>query len=98
MRVAVAKAALDDDAGVWYVEHSDTEGLRVEGETFEVFRRNVADAEATSCSAKAAEARRFTSRSSRTPPCRPAARSEDFGKFVRLPPPLTLAMGAGLAR
>ena len=44
MRVTVVKAAFDDDAGVWYVEHSDIEGLRVEGETFEGFRRNVADA------------------------------------------------------
>jgi Domain of unknown function (DUF1902) len=44
MRVAVVKAAHDDDAGVWYVEHSDVEGLHVEGETFESFCRNVADA------------------------------------------------------
>ena len=44
MRVAVVKAAYDDEACVWYVEHSDVEGLRVEGETFETFRRNVADA------------------------------------------------------
>ena len=44
MRVAVVKAAHDDDAGVWYVEHSDVEGLHVEGETFEVFCRNVAGA------------------------------------------------------
>ena len=44
MRVAVVNAALDDDAGVWYVEHSDIEGLHVEGQTFEIFRQNVADA------------------------------------------------------
>ena len=44
MRVAVVKAAHDDDAGVWYVEHSDVEGLHVEGETFKSFCRNVADA------------------------------------------------------
>ena len=43
MRVAVVKAAHDDDAGVWYVEHSDVMGLHVEGETFEAFCRNVAD-------------------------------------------------------
>ncbi len=46
MRVAVVKAAFDDEGGVWYVEHSDIEGLHVEGETFEVFRRNVGDATA----------------------------------------------------
>ena len=44
MRVAIVKAAYDDDAGVWYVEHSDVGGLHVEGETFEAFRSNVADA------------------------------------------------------
>jgi len=38
------KAAFDDDAGVWYVEHSDIDGLRVEGGTFEVFRQAVGDA------------------------------------------------------
>jgi hypothetical protein len=42
MRVAVVKAVHDDEAGVWYVEHSDVEGLHVEGETFEAFCRNVA--------------------------------------------------------
>jgi len=42
MRVAVVKAAHDDDASVWYVEHSDVEGLRVEGETFEAFCINIA--------------------------------------------------------
>ena len=41
MRVAVVKAAHDDDAGVWYVEHSDMEGLHAEGETFECSCRNV---------------------------------------------------------
>ncbi len=46
MRVAVVKAAFDDDAGVWYVEHSDIVGLHVEGETFEAFRQNVAAATA----------------------------------------------------
>jgi hypothetical protein len=44
MRVAVVKAAHDNDAGVWYVEHSDVEGLHVEGDTFESFCRNVGDA------------------------------------------------------
>jgi hypothetical protein len=44
MRVAVVKAAHDDEAGVWYVEHSDVEGLHVEGENFEAFCRNVASA------------------------------------------------------
>lgn len=44
MRVAVVKAAHDDDAGVWYVEHSDVVGLHVEGDTFERFRQNVGDA------------------------------------------------------
>ena len=44
MRAAIVKAAHDEDAGVWYVEHSDVEGLHMEGETFEVFCRNVADA------------------------------------------------------
>jgi predicted RNase H-like HicB family nuclease len=44
MRVAIVKAAHDDEAGVWYVEHSDVEGLHVEGETFEAFCRNVANA------------------------------------------------------
>jgi hypothetical protein len=39
MRVAVVKAAHDDEAGVWYVEHSD-----VEGETFEAFRHDAAGA------------------------------------------------------
>ena len=42
MGIAVVKAAFDDDAGVWWVEHSDIEGLHVEGETFEAFRQNVA--------------------------------------------------------
>jgi predicted RNase H-like HicB family nuclease len=46
MRVAVLKAAFDEDAHVWYVESSDIEGLHVEGDTFEAFRRNVADAAA----------------------------------------------------
>ncbi len=44
MRVAVVKAAHDDEAGVWYVEHSDFEGLHVEGDTFEAFCRYVAGA------------------------------------------------------
>jgi hypothetical protein len=44
MRVAVVKAAHDDEAGVWYVQSSDVEGLRVEGETFESFCSNVAGA------------------------------------------------------
>ena len=46
MRVAVLKAAFDEDAHVWYVESSDIEGLHVEGDTFEAFRGNVADAAA----------------------------------------------------
>lgn len=44
MRLAVVKAARDEDAEVWYVEHSDLAGLRVEGGNFEDFCRNVADA------------------------------------------------------
>ncbi len=44
MRVAVVKAAFDDEAHVWYVENSDIEGLHVEGDTFEAFRHNLADA------------------------------------------------------
>jgi len=44
MRIAVVKAARDDEAGVWYVESSDLGGLHVEGETFEAFCRNVAGA------------------------------------------------------
>ena len=44
MRVAVVKAVHDDEAGVWYVEHSDVEGLHVEGDTFEAFRRSIANA------------------------------------------------------
>ena len=44
MRIAVVKAAPDDEAGVWCVEASDLHGLHVEGETFEAFCRNVADA------------------------------------------------------
>jgi predicted RNase H-like HicB family nuclease len=41
MRIAVVKAALDREAGVWYVESSDVEGLHIEGETFEAFCINV---------------------------------------------------------
>ena len=41
MRVAVVKAGHDDEAGVWYVQSSDVEGLRVEGNTFEAFCRAV---------------------------------------------------------
>jgi hypothetical protein len=44
MRVAVVKAAHDDEGGVWCVQSSDVEGLRVEGDTFEAFCRNVAGA------------------------------------------------------
>jgi Domain of unknown function (DUF1902) len=44
MRVAIVKAAHDDEASVWYVDHSDVEGLHVEGDTPEAFSRNVADA------------------------------------------------------
>lgn len=43
MRIAVVKAHRDEQANVWRVEHSDVDGLRVEGETFEAFCRNVAD-------------------------------------------------------
>ncbi len=46
MRVAVVKATLDEDARVSYIESSDIEGLHVEGDTFEAFRRNVATAAA----------------------------------------------------
>jgi hypothetical protein len=41
MRVAVVKAGYDNEVGVWYVQSSDVEGLRVEGETFEAFCRAV---------------------------------------------------------
>jgi len=44
MRIAVVKAAHDDEAGVWYVQHSDIEGLHAEGDSFETFCRNVASA------------------------------------------------------
>jgi predicted RNase H-like HicB family nuclease len=44
MRIAIVKAARDDEAGVWYVEASDLPGLHVEGETFEAFCGNVAEA------------------------------------------------------
>jgi hypothetical protein len=44
MRIAVVKAARDKESDVWCVEHSDVEGLRVEGETFAAFCRNVASA------------------------------------------------------
>ena len=44
MRIAIVKAARDDEAGVWYVEASDLHGLHVEGETFEAFCHNVAGA------------------------------------------------------
>ena len=44
MRIAVVKAARDEDAGVRIVESSDVEGLWVEGETFEDFCRNVTNA------------------------------------------------------
>ncbi len=44
MRITVAKAAYDDDASVWFVEHSDLEGFRMAGETFEAFRQNGVDA------------------------------------------------------
>jgi hypothetical protein len=43
MRIAVVKAAHDDDAGVWYVERSGVEGVHVEGEIFKAFCRNVAN-------------------------------------------------------
>ena len=44
MRLAIVKAAFDDEARVWYVESSDIEGLHVEGDTFDDFCRNVANA------------------------------------------------------
>ncbi len=44
MRVAVVKAAHDDEAGVWYVQYSDIEGLHIEGDTFEAFCTNAAGA------------------------------------------------------
>jgi predicted RNase H-like HicB family nuclease len=46
MRIAVVKAAYDDEAGVWFFEHSDIVGLHVEGDTLESVRRNIADATA----------------------------------------------------
>ena len=99
MRIAVVKAALDDDAGVSYVEHSDIDGLRVEGETFEVFRRNVVDAAGDLLFGEGggSEDVHIGDRRGRVRPRR-RRRVRDFGKFVRLPPPLTLVTGAGLAR
>ncbi len=44
MRVAVVKAAHDDEAGGLVCRASDVEGLHVEGENFEAFCRNVASA------------------------------------------------------
>lgn len=44
MRITIVKAARDEEAGVWFVESSDLDGLHVEGETFEAFRENVAAA------------------------------------------------------
>jgi predicted RNase H-like HicB family nuclease len=35
MRLIVVKAAFDHDAGVWYVEHSDLEGVNAEAPTVE---------------------------------------------------------------
>ncbi len=46
MQPAIVKAAHDDGAGVWCVEHSDVDGLHAEGDTFETFCSNVADAAA----------------------------------------------------
>ena len=46
MRVAIVKAAYDEDAKAWYVQHSDFEGLHVEGDSFEAFCNNVAGAAA----------------------------------------------------
>jgi Domain of unknown function (DUF1902) len=39
MRVAVVKAARDDEAGVWCVQHSDIEGLHIEGDLSKPFAR-----------------------------------------------------------
>jgi hypothetical protein len=55
MRVAVVKAGYDDEAGVWYVQSSDVEGLRVEGDTFEAFCRAVEGAVADLLEGQASE-------------------------------------------
>ena len=40
-RYAVVRVAWDDEAKVWYVEHSDIPGLATESETLEDLRRKV---------------------------------------------------------
>lgn len=41
MTMIVVKAGFDDEAGVWFVEHSDLDGLNVEAPSMEAFRRQV---------------------------------------------------------
>lgn len=55
MRVAVVKAGYDDEAGVWRVQSSDVEGLRVEGDTFEAFCHAVEGAVADLLEGQASE-------------------------------------------
>ena len=74
MRIAVVKAAHDDEAGVWYVEHSDVEGLHVEGGAFDDFCRNVAGAAADLMEGTATA--KFTLRLLRTPRYEPASRRD----------------------
>jgi hypothetical protein len=69
MRIAVVKAADDDEAGVWFVEHSDIVGLHVEGKTFEAFRCNISDATDDLMEDEIGGRRKLTSRSSHTPLC-----------------------------
>jgi len=39
----VVRIAYDDAAGVWYVEHSDVEGLHVEAKTLDEMRAKLSD-------------------------------------------------------
>jgi predicted RNase H-like HicB family nuclease len=80
MRVAIVKAAHDDEAGVWYVEHSDVEGLHVEGESFETFCDNVASAVEDLLEGEGGE---FTLKSLRTPRCAPASPREVSNRLLR---------------
>jgi hypothetical protein len=78
MRIAVVKAADDDEVGVWYVEHSDVAGLHVEGGAFEVFCRNVAGAATDLPEGDA----KFTLRLLRTPRYEPASRRDGLWRWA----------------
>ena len=41
MTLYVVKAAFDDEAGVWYVEHTDIPGLATEAPTFDELRHKI---------------------------------------------------------